>query len=409
MSSPAAADTAAAEFFIDWRSRVGSHRDRFYIPTVDFRRDAIPGGLCRKLLTATRGETESECFGPGVLVPAYNPDNVHRVQIDALGQLSDHRDNLPVEGRFYPRGLFLPAAGGAPLDRAPARVKRVDGDWLEIDLNHPLSQVEITLAARIDEERDRTRKAPGPSPAAGAGSDIAATVTANGPGMQVFEGDRSGGVFDDYPFTRDDASPDSLFYRLPRLVYHIDRTAVDEVTNIYRAHLRPGHRVLDLMSSWVSHLPPEVDELEVAGLGLNAEELSRNPRLREWRVHDLNLDSGLPFHDATFNVVVCTVSVEYLTQPLEVFREVTRVLRPGGVFVNTWSERWFPPKVISLWSRLHPFERQALVVELYRRAGGFDSVGTESVRGRPRPEDDPYASSMPTADPIYAVWATATD
>jgi SAM-dependent methyltransferase len=165
-------------------------------------------------------------------------------------------------------------------------------------------------------------------------------------------------------------------------------------------------RVLDLMSSWVSHLPDPID-LHVTGLGLNAAELAQNPRLAERTVHDLNENPALPYPDAHFDAVVCTASVEYLVRPLEVFRAVRRVLRPGAPLVLTFSERWFPPKAIQLWPAIHPFERVGLVLRYFRAAGGFGVLGSETARGWPRPEDDKYAGQFPDADPLYAVWGRA--
>lgn len=163
-------------------------------------------------------------------------------------------------------------------------------------------------------------------------------------------------------------------------------------------------RVLDLMSSWTSHLPENLEDLEVTGLGMNAAELERNPRLARWVTHDLNRDPGLPFEDGRFDATVCTVSVEYLTRPLEVFRELARVLRPGAPLVTTFSDRWFPPKVVRLWTELHPFERVGLVLEYFRQTGAFEAMQTETTRGWPRPDDDKYARMLAQADPLYAVW-----
>jgi SAM-dependent methyltransferase len=112
----------------------------------------------------------------------------------------------------------------------------------------------------------------------------------------------------------------------------------------------------------------------------------------------------MPFPEAVFDAVLCTVSVEYLTRPFEVFAEVARVLRPGGVFAATFSNRWFPPKAIRLWTELHEFERLGLVLEYFRESGQYTKLESFSMRGLPRPEDDPYTGRIPHADPVYAVW-----
>jgi ubiquinone/menaquinone biosynthesis C-methylase UbiE len=124
-------------------------------------------------------------------------------------------------------------------------------------------------------------------------------------------------------------------------------------------------------------------------------------------VHDLNLKPELPFADAHFDAVLCTASVEYLVKPDAVFRAVRRVLKPGAPFVVTFSERWFPPKAIQLWTLLHPFERLGLVLDYFRRSGQFSELGTETARDWPRPADDQYAGQYVFADPLYAVWGRA--
>jgi SAM-dependent methyltransferase len=158
------------------------------------------------------------------------------------------------------------------------------------------------------------------------------------------------------------------------------------------------------MSSWVSHLPERLADCETIGLGLNAQELKTNPQLSRHVVHDLNQEPRLPFEDDTFDAVICTASIEYLIQPLEVMAEVVRVTRPGGLFVTTFSDRWFPGKEILPWSEMHPFERLGLVMNYYVKTGAFDDLHTLSIRGLPRPLDDKYISETAISDPIFGVW-----
>jgi ubiquinone/menaquinone biosynthesis C-methylase UbiE len=137
---------------------------------------------------------------------------------------------------------------------------------------------------------------------------------------------------------------------------------------------------------------------------MNAEEMKNNPQLTEHVVHDLNEKPRLPFEDATFDRVICTVSVEYMTQPVAVFDEIARVLKPDGILMHTFSNRWFPPKAIKLWTELHEFERMGLVLEYFHRSGKFNNLQTFSTRGWDRPETDKYYPDMPQSDPVFAVW-----
>ena len=174
--------------------------------------------------------------------------------------------------------------------------------------------------------------------------------------------------------------------------------------NTYGRFLSEGMKVLDLMSSWQSHIPSRLHLDGLVGLGLNEAELQRNSQLSGIQVHDLNADATLPFRSESFDAVVNTVSVEYLTAPLAVFKEVHRILRAGGTFIVTISNRWFPTKAIKIWQALHEHERMGLVLEYFRGAGGFKDLGTYCLRGLPRPHQDKYFPELLFSDPIYAIW-----
>jgi SAM-dependent methyltransferase len=182
----------------------------------------------------------------------------------------------------------------------------------------------------------------------------------------VASGDFPSGFFD-----RIDESDDALFYAFPRFVVHIDDATIAALTAAYRELLAPGAHLLDLMSSWLSHLPSETAFGRVAGLGLNAEELARNERLTERAVRDLNAAPALPYADASFDAVLCAVSVQYLTQPVAVLAETARVLRPGGRALVALSHRCFPTKAVRAFHVLAPEARARLVGEYFARAGGF--------------------------------------
>jgi ubiquinone/menaquinone biosynthesis C-methylase UbiE len=201
----------------------------------------------------------------------------------------------------------------------------------------------------------------------------------------------------DFPpgfFDRADPSPDARFYQPTRLVTHIDDGAIAAVGRLY-ADLGIGSasRVLDLMSSWVSHLQTQPAELVV--LGMNDAELAANPMATNRVVRDLNADPTLPFDSAEFDAVLCCVSIDYLVRPVEVLAEVARVLRPGALVVITFSNRCFPTKAIRGWLATDDEGHCAIVAEYLSRAGGFTapdiSLGTAS------------------GDPLYAVVARRVD
>jgi SAM-dependent methyltransferase len=199
----------------------------------------------------------------------------------------------------------------------------------------------------------------------------------------------------DFPpgfFDRADASPDAAFYRPLRLVTHIDDRAIAAVGALYD-ELQMDGEVLDLMSSWVSHFNRKPRHLTV--LGMNDDELAANPQAQARVVHDLNADPVLPFPDDSFDAAVCCVSVDYLVRPIEVFADVARVVRPGGPFVCTFSNRCFPTKAIRGWLASSDAQHGEIVAEYFRRSKGFD----EPVIQRRTPEGH-------FGDPLWAVWAT---
>jgi SAM-dependent methyltransferase len=203
-------------------------------------------------------------------------------------------------------------------------------------------------------------------------------------------------------FDRDDPTPDDRFYTFPRLVTHIDSGAIRAVGDLYAELGLDGsapqpRRVLDLMASWVSHLHSAPAELVV--LGMNAAELEANPMATERVVQDLNRDPRLPFADDDFDAVLCCVSIDYLTRPIEVLTEVARVLRKGAPVVITFSNRCFPTKAVHGWLSTDDAGRAAIVAHYLRVAGGFTEPEVA--------ERTPPRSSGYRGDPLYAVVARA--
>ena len=193
-------------------------------------------------------------------------------------------------------------------------------------------------------------------------------------------------------FGRYDESPDEEFYRLPRFVTHIDDRAIAAVTQLYREFFPAGGTILDLMSSWVSHLPPEIEYRRVVGLGMNEKELEKNPRLDEFVVQNLNRTPELPFGDTEFDGVGICVSIDYLTRPVEVLRDVGRVLKVGAPLIISFSNRCFPTKAITVWHQLDDRGRMQLVERYLCEAGNWTDI--HSLDRSPR---------RLFSDPLYAV------
>ena len=391
---------AALRFDVSWQSDAARHRDCLFLPDIDFLRDQLPHPLADVVMNRGVGHRDSLGFGPGQLLPDHLPQRVLQLRGDQFDRRFLGRGPLaPRVGRFYPKAILMDVPNVPKGDRSPVRIVAADAEGITTDLNHPLAgkPLEVTVTV-VDVMHGQPRPA-------GPGIELPSRLLDNGPGMQGRWRGRVTDFFADTPFARLDDAKDADFYTRTRLVDHLDSTAIAQISALYQRLIPPRSRILDLMSSWHSHLPATLRPDHVVGLGMNAAELAQNPVLNERVVHDLNTDPRLPFDDVSFDAVTCTVSVEYLTQPFAVFRELARVLTPGGIAVMTFSNRWFPPKVVRIWEQLHEFERPGLVLEYFRESGRFCDFNTWSLRGLPRPADDKYAHRIAQSDPVHAVWA----
>lgn len=200
-----------------------------------------------------------------------------------------------------------------------------------------------------------------------------------------------------------DGSNDRDFYDAPRFVTHVDDGFIDRLTSLYRERLKPDTRIFDMMSSWVSHLPDEIEFAYVQGHGLNSAELAKNPRLDTYFVQDLNQDLQLPLENASFDAVLNTVSVQYLQYPEAIFSEIYRTLKPDGVAIFSFSNRMFYNKAIAAWRDASESERVELVKSYFNSVPGFSP-----------PESIVHVSQIPNifrligaggGDPFYAVIA----
>jgi SAM-dependent methyltransferase len=203
--------------------------------------------------------------------------------------------------------------------------------------------------------------------------------------------------------TKLDDTDDTLFYSTPRFVTHVDQGFIDQLTQLYKERLKPNTRIFDMMSSWVSHLPEDLEFAHVEGHGMNEEELARNPRLNHYFIQNLNQNPQLPLADQDFDAVLNCVSVQYLQYPDAVFSEINRILKPGGIAIISFSNRMFFQKAIAAWRDGTESSRIELVKGYFQSQPGFSS-----------PEVIIRQSTVPSflqmlgvggGDPFYAVIA----
>ncbi len=392
-------DTLANVFFtVNWKSDVARHTECFQAHQVNVWRDFLPDQLLRGLRGKQAGDNVKFRMNASDIVAPLNENKIMKIRREQVAPCESGIEMPELNvGRFYPLGLVSSLPGVFSANREPFRCVDIRNGHLKIDLNHPLSGRDITVEALVGSVANKKSERGGTSVAWL--EDIL-----KGPGMQARWRGNATDYFSGIPFKRDDERDDAKFYKETRFVQHIDDNAVTVVKNTYNRFLSDGMDVLDLMSSWTSHIDDNLKLRTLTGLGMNELELKKNPLLTQYTVQDLNKTVGLPYKDASFEVVICTVSVEYLTQPVKMFSEVRRVLRPGGLFIVTASNRWFPSKAIRIWRDLHEFERIGLILEYFLMSGGFEQLNTYSMRGLPRPVTDKYFPQQRFSDPVYVVW-----
>ncbi len=200
-----------------------------------------------------------------------------------------------------------------------------------------------------------------------------------------------------------DGGNDREFYSSPRFVTHVDEGFIDKLTNLYRERLTPEMHIFDMMSSWVSHLPDEIEFAYVQGHGLNEAELAKNPRFDRYFVQNLNQDLKLPLEDGSFDAVLNTVSVQYLQYPEAIFAEIYRILKPNGIAIFSFSNRMFYNKAIAAWRDASESDRVELVKGYFQSEPGFSQ--SEVVSQISNVPDMFRLLGMGGGDPFYAVIA----
>ena len=398
------------KFTVTWKNESGRHQAIQYIERFNVWRDMdlLPKSLIDDLIGHTVGKGQKHFFTAGDLVPAWQDSLKKTLPLDNIKSSSADGERInPIAGRFYPAGMFSGINDVYKGNMQPVRIVGIWEDKLVVDFNHPLALEDISIQFEV------MNILPATVETGGRCSDAIEMMLSNGTGMQLTYPRTQTEFFIDEKYERLDEEVDSVFYEQERKVHHLDKYARKEICDIYSSVIKSGDRVLDLMSSWESHISEQLtgnhqtksgtDKIHLSGLGMNAEELKSNPQLNDYIVHDLNTALPMPYEDELFDVVVCTASVEYLINPVAVFKDVYRILKPGGKFILTFSNRWFPTKAIKLWSEIHDFERIGLVAEYFRKSAWTGSIDTLSSRGLARHIDDPHYDTTHISDPVYMV------
>ena len=392
---------AHLKFTAQWQDDVGKHTAIQHVERFNIWRDMdlLPQPLLNDILNHPVGKGEWHTFNAGELVPAWQTDKQITLPVNNfISHLHSGESIQPRAGRFYPMGRVRGVNSIYSENIFSVRLLEVTEKNIVVDCNHPLAGKEITLDVEIVDIF------PPSNQYGGRCTDVVADFLSHGPGMQLPYKNTSTDFFIEGAFDRVDEDEDTVFYEKARNVHHLDAHARKTVGEIYSSFITSNCRVLDLMASWESHIPEDVADIQIAALGMNEEELQTNTALDDYVIQDLNQQQTLPYSDESFDLIICTASVEYLTSPITVFEEIKRVLKPGGKCIITFSNRWFPTKSIMLWSEMHEFERVGLVMEYFKQSGWDKDINTFSSRGLHRPVDDPHYTKTHISDPVYAVW-----
>jgi len=388
--------SALVDLFLDitWKKDGIQHSERYFVDHLNCWRDIFPGSPLEALFDHNIGRPITLQVNPGDIVPKHREDKILRLSRSGLN--SDLTENCIGFGRFYPQGIISGCTNIFKGNINPFRCIGEDQHSITANLNHPMAGIPFELTMSVQEQSNKSDER-------GGSCTDWIDLALSGPGMQTRHNFQSTDFLSEASFHRNDPGPDSDFYTKDRFVHHIDDQARQNLAAMYQTFVQPEENVLDLMAGWESHIPDTLDPLSLHGIGLNANELINNPKLTGHTVQDLNTNPSLAFNDNTFDSVVCSLSVEYLTDPITIFKEVARVLKPGGNFIVSFSNRWFPEKNIRIWEDLHDFERLGLVTEYFLKSDRYKEISTISSRGYPRPYDDGHFPQLLLSDPLYAV------
>ncbi|MDA0656132.1 MAG: hypothetical protein O2912_06990 [Proteobacteria bacterium] len=382
---------------LEWESvfsgGVIRHRDALFAPNVALWHEA---DWARDIRRLNPGEcVEARLSIETLLGPMSGA--ISEIHTDAFKPQFRNGEAMTLRtGRFYP-SLLCNGLVKHPEDRAKLfRTLGSPQKMVKIDTRHPLTDYALTIKVHCEKIREDGSPTP---------FYVVLHKLAAGPGIQARHRNIETDFSSDDAYARPEGGADPYFYALPRLTAHLDSRAQQAVGAFYREVLPEHGHLLDLMSSLHSNLDGGQSYKSLTGLGLNAEEMASNQELTNAVIADLNKGRAIPFSDCAFDGAICTVSVDYLIHPVETLSEVGRILKAGAPFAATYSNRWFPTKVTKLWTELHPFERLGLLATYLHETGCFRDLETYSIRGLPRPPDDPYSDQIAESDPIFAIAA----
>jgi len=391
----------SASIGIRWQGQDCTFTDWSFLPSINLRCDFLPAEIKEKLPGLVKGDEIIQRFRAGEILEGWSSTPLQTISASQFQPpWKDLSPVVPLLGRYYPKDFFRDVQGVNKGNKFPCRITCIENNQLTVDLNHPLATKPLEMLLNIDSIKKVGAEDGGRC------NDIAAIACDHGPGMQDSLPGNETDFWSGNPFSRLDSGNDGQFFKRPALTPFWDSKALQLVSNLYNKLIPSQSRVLDLMAG--VHSPLQQSDIETSSIicaGLNQEELDNNPLCSEKTVLDVNSISRLPYPDESFDIVLIHAAIEYVINPKLLFCEISRVLKPSGRIIISFSNRSITEKSIQLWRDAHEFERPAIVLSYLRSAGYFDNFNSYSKRGLFRPSDDKLADRLLLSDPVYVIWA----
>jgi len=198
-----------------------------------------------------------------------------------------------------------------------------------------------------------------------------------------------------------DISDDEIFYQQPRFVHHLSDSFRNRLTKIYSEYLLKHHVILDLMSSWVSHLPSNTRYNKVIGHGMNEAELSSNKRLDNFWVQNLNRSQILPVEDSSIDVGLIVAGWQYLQYPEKVSLELSRIIKPDSFLIISFTNRAFWNKASNIWT----YSSEEKRIEYVNSVLSDNGWRIEKIFNEKTHEDKLFGFLTAESDPFFSVIA----
>ena len=198
-----------------------------------------------------------------------------------------------------------------------------------------------------------------------------------------------------------DDSDDQIFYQNPRYVNHLSFSFRNRLTNLYSKYLYSNNVILDLMSSWVSHLPTNTKYKKIIGHGMNESELRANKRLDSFWVQNLNKIQILPIEDSSVDTGLIVAGWQYLQYPEKISLELSRIIKKDSLLIISFSNRAFWTKSPNIWTNSSEEGR----IEYVKKVISSNGWSVEKILNEKTYDNKLFGLNFLESDPFFSVIA----